>query len=137
MFIVGFKKNQEQKVTIKAFFECFSFFKDTCPNVTVGVGNDSPQRLRSFLQPKGFPANHLEPILGSVHLFLFFLRYIQIFFFPRRMKNKKSIKNIVANLLFVFLFFYCCFSFFFSFLFFFVAKYLLVHLLPLLPIRIL
>lgn len=80
MFIVGFKKNQEQKVTIKAFFECFSFFKDTCPNVTVGVGNDSPQRLRSFLQPKGFPANHLEPILGSVHLFLFFLRYIQIFF---------------------------------------------------------
>lgn len=117
MFIVGFKKNQEQKVTIKAFFECFSFFKDTCPNVTVGVGNDSPQRLRSFLQPKGFPANHLEPILGSVRLFLFFLRYIQIFF-SRRMKNKKSIKNIVANLLFV-CFFYCCFSFFFlSFLFF-------------------
>lgn len=47
----------------------FVFFKDTCPNVTEEVRNDSPQRLRSFLQPKGFPANHLEPILGPVHFF--------------------------------------------------------------------
>lgn len=54
------------------------------------------------------------------------------------MKNKKSIKNIVANLLFVFCFFFIVvFLFFFPLFFFFVAKYLLVHLLPLLPIRIL
>ena len=53
------------------------FFKDTCPNVTVGVRNDSPQRLRSLLQPKGFPANHLEPILG---LSIFFWDIYRFFF---------------------------------------------------------
>lgn len=72
--------------------------KQTCPNVTEGVRNASPQRLRSLLQPKDFPANHLEPILGSVRLFVFSYKiYTDLTW---GMKNKKSIKKSVANLLF-------------------------------------
>lgn len=103
MFIVGFKRIRNKNVTIKVF--CV-FFKDTCPNVTVEVRNDSPQRLRSLLQPKGFPANHLEPILGSVLFFWDIYR----FFFSWGMKNKKSIKKLWP--ISCFFSFYCCFSLF-------------------------
>lgn len=48
MFIVGFKRIRKN-VTIKVFSV---FFKDTCPNVTVGVRNDSPQRLLSLSSAK-------------------------------------------------------------------------------------
>lgn len=88
-------------------FGCFfSPSKYTCPNVTVGVRNASPQRLRSLLQPKDFPANHLEPILGSV-------RFSKIYTdLTWGMKNKKSIKKLLPI---------SCFFFFLSFFSFFVV----------------
>lgn len=43
--------------------------KQTCPNVTEGVRNASPQRLRSLLQPKHFPANRLEANSGVCLVF--------------------------------------------------------------------
>lgn len=79
-------------------------------------------RLPSLLQPKGFPGNRLEPILGA------FFSWIYTDFWWGVM-NKKLIKNCGQSLFFFLLLF---FSFFVV-----TAKYLLLPLLPLLPIRIL
>lgn len=93
----------------------FFFFlpsKQTCPNVTEGVRNASPQRLRSLLQPKHFPANRLQANSGvCLDLGCFFPCKIYTDS-TWRMKNKKSIKKIVANLMVFFSRFYH-FSFFF------------------------
>jgi len=92
-----------------------------------------------------FSQNALQPInlsqfLGSVHFLLGWVGEEGLCVcFHEQVKNKKSIKKIGANLL-IFLFIFFFFSlFFFSFccVVDYFAKYLLVHLLPLLPIRIL
>lgn len=103
MFIVDFKRIRN--MTIKAFL-CVFFF-NTRPNVTEGVRKDSPQRLRSLLQPKDFPANHDEPILESVH---FFLKYMLIY--HEEGWRIKVNQKIVANLPLLFFFFLLFFSFF-------------------------
>lgn len=64
--------NNKSILLVSFFFSLFLSLLNKRPNVTEGVRNASPQRLRSLLQPKDFPANHLEPILGSVHSLFFF-----------------------------------------------------------------
>lgn len=114
MFVDDFKRTCNNKTVVCVIFGY------TCPNVTEGV------RLRSLLQPKRLSSQSCRANSGVCPLFP------DIYTDKSwRTKNKKAIKKTVANLLLWFflygLFSFCCHS----------AKYLLVRLLPLLPIRIL
>lgn len=75
MFVDDFKRTCNNKTVVCVIFGY------TCPNVTEGV------RYVHFFSQKGFPANHAEPILGSVH---FFLTYILINHEGRRIKRRSK-----------------------------------------------
>lgn len=116
MFADEFKRTCN--ITIKPLRVTFGY---TCPNVTEAV------RLHSLLQPK----KAFQPI-GSSQFW-----GVPIFSpwhtnSSWRRKNKKAIKKLWPISCFFFVFFLTIISFRCRF-----AKYLLVHLLPLLPIRIL